>query len=163
MKTKELTFQRDILGLLVAYSNKHESGVDIKSALSFPLAPVSIPLSTADGAIRKTVKSKLYEAAMKDLTIIEPEELPPPAKLHTYLLDLAAAIRCLVGPMTTIRDMASKILSLIPPQYRTVFIIFDTYVENSIKGGERHARGVSERYVLTSPDMKLPYNLALFL
>jgi hypothetical protein len=29
-KTKELTFQRDILGMLVAYSNKHEAGVDLE-------------------------------------------------------------------------------------------------------------------------------------
>ena len=41
--------------------------------------------------------------------------------------------------------------------------IVDTYKDNSIKGGERQARGVSERYVLTSPDMKVPYDFTSFL
>ncbi len=35
--------------------------------------------------------------------------------------------------------------------------------DKSIKGGERQARGASERYVITSPDMKVPYNFANFL
>ena len=39
-------------------------------------------------------------------------------------------------------------------QYTTIFIVCDTYQENSIKGGECQARGESERYVLTSPDKK---------
>ena len=50
-KSKELAFQRDILGLLVAYSNRHEAGINLERVMSFPLAPVSIPLSTADGEI----------------------------------------------------------------------------------------------------------------
>ena len=85
-KEKGLPFQRYILGILVAYSNKHEAGVDLETTLSFPLAPVLM-------AIRKTVKSKQYDAAMGDLTIISPDKLPPAEKLSTYYLDLAAAIR----------------------------------------------------------------------
>lgn len=162
-KEKELTFQRDILGILVAYSNKHDAGVDLESTFSYPLAPVSVPLSTADGAIRKTVKSKLYEAAMGDLQIISADELPPAETLNTYFLDLAAAVRSLVGPVFTIREMATKLLSTIPSRYRTIVIACDTYKKNSIKGGERTKRGVSERYVLTSPDMKVPYDLSSFL
>ena len=162
-KEKELTFQRDILGILVAYSNKHEAGVDLETTLSFPLAPVSMPLSTADGAIRKTVKSKLYEAAMSDLSIVSPDELPPAEILNTYFLDLAAAIRSLVGPTSTIRQMATSILASIPARYTQIFIVCDTYKDNSIKGGERGKRGVSERYVLTSPDMKVPYDFNSFL
>ena len=40
-KVKELTFQRDILGILVAHSCQYNSGIDIDSALCYPLAPVS--------------------------------------------------------------------------------------------------------------------------
>ncbi len=144
---------------MVAYSNKHKAGVDLETTLSFPLAPVSMPLSTADGAIRKTTKSKLYDAAMSDLTIISPDELPSAEKLNTYLLDLGAAIRSLVGLTSTIRQMAKRLLDTIPARYTTVIIVCDTYKENSIKGGEKIKRGVSERYVLTSPDMKVPYDL----
>ena len=162
-KTKELTFQRDILGMLVAFSSKHEAGIDLEKMLCFPLAPVSIPLSTPDGAIRKTVKSKLYEASMADLTIVNYDELPPALKMKTYLLDLTAAIRTLTATGSTIREMANRIMASIPSQYTTIFIVCDTYKDNSIKGGERQARGVSERYVLTSPDMKVPYDFTSFL
>ena len=161
--TKELVFQRDVLGILVAYSNKHEAGIDLQNVLSFPLALVSIPLSTADGAIRKKGKSKLFEAAMSDLDLVSEDTMPPPTRLYTYFLDLAAAIRSLVGTMNTIRDLASWILAMVPSQYRRVFIACDTYKNASIKGGERQARGVSERYVITSPDMKVPYNFTNFL
>ena len=85
-KTKQVIFQRDILGILVAYANKHETGIDLERFLCFPLAPVSIPLSTADCAIRKTVKSKLYEAAMKDFKILSHDELPSAAKMKTCLI-----------------------------------------------------------------------------
>ncbi len=52
-------------------------------------------------------------------------------------------------------------MATIPSQYTTIFIVCDTYKENSIPGRERLARGVSERYILTSPDMKVPYYIPL--
>ena len=75
---KEFTFQRDILGILVnvAHSYQNNSGIDIDSVLCHPLAPVSVPLSTPDGSIRKTVKSKLFKAAMSDLSVVTDEDLP---------------------------------------------------------------------------------------
>ena len=39
-KCKDLSFQREILGLLVAYSSKRESGINLDRALTFPLAPI---------------------------------------------------------------------------------------------------------------------------
>ena len=162
-RRKELTFQRDILGILVAYSNKHETGANLERVLCFPLALISVPLSTADGAMRKTMKSKLYEAVMLHLKIVSHDELPSTAKMRTYLLDLAASIRSLVGIASMIRELASRIMSTVPAQYTSIFIVCDTYQENSIKGGERQARGVSERYILTSPNMKVPYDFASFL
>ena len=43
-KVKKLAFQRDVLGILVSYSNKHEAGIDLENVFCYPLAPVSIPL-----------------------------------------------------------------------------------------------------------------------
>jgi hypothetical protein len=111
-KAKELAFQRDILGILVAYSHQHKAGVDIDAALCYPLAPVSIPLSTPDGAIRKTVKSKLFDAAMGDLLIVTKEDLPGRDKLSTYFLDVAAAVRSIVGKPETIREFGHGSLSV---------------------------------------------------
>ena len=72
---KELAFQRDILGILVAHSCQYKSGIDIDVVWQYPLAPVSVPRSTPDSAIRKTVKSKLFDAAMSDLLIVPKESL----------------------------------------------------------------------------------------
>ena len=83
---KELTFQRDILGILVAHSYQYNSGIDTDSVLCCPLAPVSVPLSTPDGSIRKTVKSRLFKAAMSDLSTVTDEDLPGPDRLRTYFL-----------------------------------------------------------------------------
>ena len=66
--------------------------------------------------------------------------------MTTYLLDIAAAIRSMVGHVSTIRGMAWKIVASVPRQF-TIFIVCDTYRNNIIKRGERDARGVSERYV----------------
>ena len=49
----EVTIHRDVLGTLLAISNKEQSLVDINKALQFPLSPVSAALATGDGDIRK--------------------------------------------------------------------------------------------------------------
>ena len=159
---KELTFQRDILGILVAHSYQYNSGIDIDSVLCYPLAPVSVPLSTPDGSIRKTVISKLFKAAMSDLSVVTDEDLPGPDRLKTYFLDLAAAVRTIVGKPETVRELAARILVMVPRQYKDIYIACGTYEENSIKGGERAARGTSERYFLRSPDIKVPHDLQAF-
>ena len=83
--------------MLMAYSSKHEAGIHLEKVLCFPLAPVSILLSTPNGAISRKVKSKLYKASMTDLTIVNYNELPPMSKMNTYLLDFATAIRTLTA------------------------------------------------------------------
>ena len=162
-KWKEIMAQIDILGKLVALSSKHKAAVDLNSVLDYPLAPVCFPLSTPAGAIRKTVKSKLYSAAMSDLIILRFEDLPPPEMMQIYLLDLAAAIRTIVGKLTKIRDLASKVIASVPKHFKIIYMVCDTYKINSIKREERETRGLSTRYVLNSPDMKVPHDFANFL
>ena len=71
--------------------------------------------------------------ALADLAVLTPDEMPPPSHLTFYFLDLAAAIRSIVGKVETIRDLAWKIISSIPAQFTTIFIVCDTYEDNSIK------------------------------
>ena len=83
--------------------------------MQYPLAPVSVPLSTPDGAIRKTVKSKLFDAAMSDFLVVPKESFPGQDTLNTYFLDVAAAVRSIVGKPDTIRELATRILQMVPP------------------------------------------------
>ena len=61
-KIRDISIQKDILGLLAAKSDKTKSAIDIKKALTYPLAAVSLPLASADGTMRKTNKARLYDA-----------------------------------------------------------------------------------------------------
>ena len=131
--------------------------------MQYPLAPVSVPLNAPDGAIRKTVKSKLFDAALCDLLVVPKEILPGQDTLNTYFLDVAAAVRSIVEKPDTVRELATRILQMVPPQYTSVLLVCDTYQQNSIKAGEREARGASNRCFLASPDMKMPYDFAAFL
>ena len=160
---KEIHTQRDILGKLVSLSNKYKSPIDIVAALSYPLAPISLLLCNADRSIRKTNKSSLFEAAMSDLTILNTEDLPPEQELSTYFLDLTAAIRIQAKDCVTINQLAWRLINSVPSQYRTNFIVCDTYIQNSIKGGERRLREDGRLYVLKNTQMKLPSHMSSFL
>ena len=105
-KEGEVRVQRDILCKLVSLSNSNKAAIDLEAALNFPLAPVCLLLSNCDGTIRKTVKSKLYQAAMLEWTIVNPDDLPLPSELYTYFLDLAASIRVHLKECETIRQLA---------------------------------------------------------
>ena len=100
---------------------------------------------------------------MSDLSVVTDEDLPGPDRLRTYFLDLAAADRTIVGKPETVRELAARILVMVPRQYKDIYIACDTDEENSITGGERATIGTSERYFLRSPDMKVPNDFAGFL
>ena len=67
-RSKEITAQRHILGLLAAKSQQYDATINIDNALSFLLAPVPLAMATCDGMRQKTAKSKLYSGALKSLT-----------------------------------------------------------------------------------------------
>ena len=94
---------------------------------------------------------------MSDLSVVTDEDLPGPDRLRTYFLDLAAAVRSIVGKPDTVRELPARILAIIPRQYKDTC---DTYEENSIKGEKER---LEERYFLGSPDMKVPHDSAGFL
>ena len=54
---------------------------------------------------------------MGDLNILNQEDFPRKENLTTYFLDLAAVIRSIVGNVSTMREMAWKIVASIPHQY----------------------------------------------
>ena len=90
-KIKDIVEQKIILGLLAAKSDQSKLAVDIKNALSFPLASVSLPLASADGAMRKTKKSNLYGAI--DLLSNHNISLENYTGVNYLFADVAAALR----------------------------------------------------------------------
>ena len=108
----------------------------------------------------KLLKVKLFKAAVSDLSVVTDEDPPGPDRLRTCFLDLAAAVRTIVEKPEIVRELAARILVMVPRQYKDIYIACDTYEKNSIKGEERAARGTSERHFLRSPVMKVPHDFA---
>ena len=102
-KQQEIQVQSNILAKLVHLSSFTKSAINLEKVMCFLLAPVSLPLSHYVGTIRKTVKLKLFDAAMHDLTVTKPEDLPYAEELSVYFLDLATKIRLHVKNCDSIR------------------------------------------------------------
>ena len=64
-----------------------------------------ISLGRPDGAIRKTVKSKLFDVALANLLVLTPDGMPPQSWFIYYFLDLAAEIRSIKYNVETTRDL----------------------------------------------------------
>ena len=114
-KVGDVAVQRNILGLLAAKSCEIQQPIYFKETLKYPLAPVPLALASADGTMRKTVKSKLMQ--IMDLPICT--EIPVSS---VYLVDFIAQIRSLVRVPTTFRELTMKILDMIPTQCQCIYI-----------------------------------------
>ena len=89
-KSREITVQRDILGLVAAKSQQQNAAINIDKALCYPLAPVPLSLATCDGLRRKTAKSKLLNAALTSLVKNDAQFPEVQQSCRIYILDLAA-------------------------------------------------------------------------
>ena len=70
-KQEKLNVKRHTRKISSRSSFDTNSYMNVENLLTYPHGPVSLALSCSDGTIRKTRKSKLYEAAMYDLSIVE--------------------------------------------------------------------------------------------
>ena len=158
-KTRDVSVQRDILGLLMAKASKENAAIDIDKALSYSLAPVPLSLATSDGLRRITKKSKLFDAAISS-TIFEDESIENPT---CHILDLIATIRCVVKVPDTFRALAEKLFQELPRNCKIVYVACDTYAAWSIKSAERKLRGQGEEFVIRNPDIRIPPDFKQFL
>ena len=162
-KSKEITVQRDILGILAAKSQQHNATINIDKALCYPLAPVPLSMATCDGIRRKTAKSKLFDAALPSL-IENDAQYPDDQYAHRiYIPDIAAIIHSLVKIPNTFKDVALRLLSDIPMRYNIVYVACDTYKDQSIKNSERHLRGDGDKFVIRSANVHVPADFKKFL
>ena len=162
-KEKQIAAQRDVFGMLLSTSHKTKSGVDLEASLIYPLANHPPALCVPGGIARKYVKSKLFDAALKDLGLIDIKQLPGKEILHTYFLDVIALMRVLPRNNKTVKEFAGRILKSITQQYSIIFLVCDSYKDHSIKNKERLERGTGMKYVLKSPGMQMPSDFSAFM
>ena len=71
---------------------------------------------------------------MSDLSVVTDEDLPGPDRLRTYFRDLAAAVRTIVGKPETVRELAARILVMVPRQYKDIISLVTLMKKTALKG-----------------------------
>ena len=107
---------RNILGTLLAYSEKNERVIDFKNAHTYPLRPIPLALAQSDGSRRTTTKSQLMDDILTYCNdILKSEEFyKPQEKATAYLIDLMALIRTIAGLGSIYEELALKVLDRLP-------------------------------------------------
>ena len=130
--------------------------------LTYPLSPVPLSLSHADGTRRKTMKSSLMSLinSYYDTNL----DLPlSPRQTSTYIVDLMALIRTVSPIPETYSHLVHNLIERFPKNYKRTDIVADTYRENSLKNNERNLRGISDKVMISSSSSKIPRNVQDFL
>ena len=78
-------------------------------------------------------------------------------KPTAYLIDLIA------GSGSTYEELALKVLDRLPKNYDRIYIVADTYRQNSLKNPECTRRGTTEKVLVQSAKSRLPRNFNDFL
>jgi hypothetical protein len=146
-KVFTVSADRDHFGRLVIAARPRD--IDLKEVLSYELSTVPFSLAHPDGSLRKTNKSVLLAEFEKR---VEVQPSMPRATSETcsaHLFDAMALIQMTTsGGAVTFGEMASKYYNqFTAPLGRNgcqrVDVVFDRYLDLSIKAGERRKRGTS--------------------
>lgn len=136
---------RDLFQRLLVVAMKRE--VNFNEILSYELSAVPVSLFHPDGSLRKTTKSVLLSILEEDANV--QLRLPTPPMPTTTILDGMALVQMLKSAGTkTFGEMAKSYYGVIAGLLnrdgcQRVDVVFDQYLEVSIKGGEREKRGES--------------------
>ena len=164
-KPKIIETNRDILGKLLATSAKHERVIDLKKALGYPLTPVPLSLSNADGTIQKTQKSELMKILIQNSSTDYMDVnniIPGKEYVVAYNVDLMALVQTFTSFPETFEELALKIVAAIPKEYKRVDIVADSY-QKSIKTYERDRQGTAPILIVKSAHSRLPADFKRFL
>ena len=63
----------------------------------------------------------------------------------------------------TLQDITEKLINSFPNKYGIIYVFCETYETDSIKTSKRQSRESGECCKLTTPDMKLPYDVNKYL
>jgi len=107
----------------------------MSDVLAHPVGPFPWAISNGDGTLRKTNKAKLDRELEKNAT---PAETMP--RSSTYIIDGMGLVQKLSGNNKTFAELAKSALSRVLHEgapSRRIDVVFDVYLEESIKNAER--------------------------
>jgi hypothetical protein len=128
---------RSLFGRIIVMAQGRS--LQMEDILSHPLGPLPWALSTPDGLLRKTNKATLATTMQKNVTVAE--QFPGHSASIVDGMNLVQRVK---GDQATFGDVATAVLSMAlreGSQSSRIDVVFDIYLENSIKNSERSVRG----------------------
>lgn len=136
---------RDLFGRLIISAKSRD--INLKKVLSYELSTVPYSLAHADGTLRKTTKSALLTELEKKVDVQPNLPRQTDGVTTAYMMDGMASVQMMKsGGAATFGELAEKHFNLISAPFSQhgctrVDVVFDRYVQKSIKDGERSRRG----------------------
>eukprot|EP00794_Sanderia_malayensis_P006634 gene6634-biopygen5407 len=146
-----LKIDRELFGRMVVIGQSTD--IDLKEVFSFPLGPVPLSLGDQFGMLRKTNKAAITTAFENNIQYIE----SVPQNSATFLDGMAVVQKLKVDHSNTLREVAQNFnASILRTSFgsRRAEIVFDVYLDNSIKNAERERRRTSSLQLLDNSKIK---------
>ncbi|KAG1654877.1 hypothetical protein GQR58_024815 [Nymphon striatum] len=135
-----LKADRELFGRMAVIGQSRD--IDLKEVFSFPLGPIPWSLGDEFGMLRKTNKAAITTALEKNIEYVE----SVPQNSATLLDGMAVVQKLKIDQSNTFGDIAQKFSASISQAgfaSKRIDVVFDVYIENSIKNAERVRRGTS--------------------
>ncbi|CAH3019782.1 unnamed protein product, partial [Porites evermanni] len=140
---------RDLFGRLRMVANARQ--INLMEVLSYELSPIPCSLAHQDGSLMKNTKSHLAGIIEKLVTVVP--QLQPSPENTFYILDGMAVIQMIKSRRTaTFGELAKHYFNTFTSPLSThkcycVHVVFDQYLDDSIKAGERTRRGSLRQHI----------------
>ncbi|KAK3754209.1 hypothetical protein QZH41_003313 [Actinostola sp. cb2023] len=136
--------------------------INLKELLSYELSSVPCALAYNDGSLRKTTKSVLSTVIEKGVNIVS--RLPVSPQQIVYIIDGMATVQMTKSAGASLfGDLSLKYFEIFTAPLSLhncleVHVVFDQYLDMSIKAGERSRRGASNalEVQIASPSTPVP-------
>ena len=138
-RTMILKADRSLFGRMIISGQSRK--IEVKEMLQHSLGPMPWSLATAEGYPRKTNKAALAAHLQKNVQLAD----RPPNNSATIIDGMSLVQKVSVGSnQTTFGSVASSLMAMVlheGSESSRIDVVFDTYMENSIKNTERSMRG----------------------
>lgn len=140
-KSKEVVLKadRNLFGHMVIVAQSRQ--LHMSDVLAHPLGPLPWALSNGDGSLRKTNKAALARDLEKNVS--PAEVIPEPS---ACIIDGMSVVQKMKANNKTFAQLAESVLFVVlheGAQSLRIDVVFDVYLETSIKDAERCNRGSS--------------------